>query len=60
MKSINCKNTTTEMRELLKKLANLAVQASNEVYDDDNQNGTRGILNLCDDLSDRINQYLEN
>lgn len=53
-------NITVEMETLLRELADLAECVSNEVYDDDNKNGTMGILNLCDELSDRINQYLEN
>ena len=53
-------NITVEMETLLRELADLTECVSNEVYDDDNQNGTMEILNLCDELSDRINQYLEN
>lgn len=51
---------TNEMKELLKKIADLAYQASDEVYDDDNENGTAGILNLCDKLYEKIDEYLEN
>lgn len=49
---------TNEMKELLKKIADLAHQASEEVYDDDNENGTAGILNLCDKLYEKIDEYL--
>lgn len=49
---------TNEMKELLKKIADLAYQASEEVYDDDNENGTAGILNLCDKLYEKIDEYL--
>lgn len=47
---------TNEMKELLKKIADLAYQASEEVYD--NENGTAGILNLCDKLYEKIDEYL--
>lgn len=50
---------TNEMKELLKKIADLACRASDEVYDDDNENGTAGILNLCDELYEKIDEYLE-
>lgn len=49
---------TNEMKELLKQIADLAYQASEEVYDDDNENGTVGILNLCDKLYEKIDEYL--
>lgn len=49
---------TNEMKELLKKIADLAYQASEEVYDDDNENGTAGILSLCDKLYEKIDEYL--
>ena len=49
---------TNEMKELLKKIADLAHQASEEVYDDDNENGTADILNLCDKLYEKIDEYL--
>lgn len=46
---------------LLQNLANLANQASDEVYDDDDLNhGTAGILSLCDLLVAKIDAYLEN
>lgn len=49
---------TNEMKELLKKIADLVYQASEEVYDDDNENGTAVILNLCDELYEKIDEYL--
>lgn len=49
---------TTEMKELLKQIADLTYKASEEVYDDDNENGTGGILTLCDKLYDKIDNYL--
>lgn len=49
---------TNKMKELLKKIADLTYQASEEVYDDDNKNGTAGILNLCDELYQKIDEYL--
>lgn len=51
---------TEEMKELLQRLADLATQASDEVYDDDNENGTMGILKTCDRLSEKIDNYLGN
>lgn len=50
---------TNKMKELLKKIADLAYQASDEVYDDNNENGTAGILNLCDQLYEKIDEFLE-
>lgn len=50
---------TPEMQRLLKKISDLAYQASSEVYNDDDENGTAGILNLCDQLYEKIDQYLE-
>ena len=44
---------------LLSRIADLAAQASDEVYDDDDDNGTYGILSLCDQLYEKINRYLE-
>lgn len=55
----NC--VTKDMRTLLQDLANLANQASDEVYDDDDAtHGTAGILHLCDLLVAKIDAYLEN
>ena len=49
---------TEEMKDLLKRVSDLAYQASEEVYDDDDKNGTAGILNLCDKLYEKIDNYL--
>lgn len=49
---------TEEMKELLQRLADLAAQVSDEVYDDDNENGTMGILRTCDQLLEKIDSYL--
>lgn len=48
-----------KMKDLLSRIADLAAQASDEVYDDDDDNGTYGILSLCDQLYEKINRYLE-
>ena len=48
-----------EMKDLLSRVADLAAQASDEVYDDDDKNGTAGILSLCDQLCEKIDKYLE-
>lgn len=53
------KNVTPGMEDLLEKLADLAVQVSDIVYDDDDPDGTMGILNLCDKLYRKIDRYLE-
>lgn len=53
------KNITPGMKDLLEKLADLAVQVSDIVYDDDDSDGTMGILNLCDKLCRKIDRYLE-
>ncbi len=50
---------TEEMKDLLSKVADLAAQASDEVYDDDDKNRTAGILSLCDQLCEKIDKYLE-
>lgn len=50
---------TEEMREMLKILADLADQCSNEIYDDDDENGTGGILCLCDKLVNKIDSYVK-
>ena len=34
-------------------------QSSEEIYDDSKENGTGGILNLCDQLYEKIDKYLE-
>lgn len=51
---------TEEMKDLLQRLADLAAQASDEVYDDGNENGTMGILRTCDQLLEKIDSYLGN
>ena len=51
---------TEEMRTLLRSLADLANQVSDEVYDDDDtEHGTAGILGLCDLLVTKLDAYLE-
>ena len=50
---------TEEMKDLLSRVADLAAQASDKVYDDDDDNGTYGILSLCDQLYEKINRYWE-
>lgn len=50
---------TKEMKDLLSRVADLASKASDEVYDDDDKNGTAGILSLCDQLCEKIDRYLE-
>ena len=50
---------TKEMKDLLSRVADLAAQASDEVYYDDDKNGTAGILSLCDQLCEKIDKYLE-
>lgn len=51
---------TEDMRTLLQDLADIANQASDEVYDDDDaEHGTAGILHLCDLLVTKIDAYLE-
>lgn len=48
-----------EMRDLLQQISDLAYQASEEVYDDDDkEEGTAGILCLCDQLYEKIDNYL--
>ncbi len=46
-----------EMKDMLKRLSDLAYRASEEVYDDDKENGTSGILCLCDKLYEKIDNY---
>lgn len=53
------KNITKEMKKLLEDLADLTEKASNEVYDDGEENGTGGILKICDLLVNKIDEYLE-
>lgn len=46
-----------EMKDMLKRLSDLAYRASEEVYDDDREDGTSGILCLCDQLYEKIDNY---
>lgn len=48
-----------ETKELLLKLYKLAKKASNEVYDDGDENGTKGILDTCDELVDKIGKHFK-
>lgn len=56
--SNNCKEVTTKMRNNLRQLAALAERCSDETFDDDDENGTHGILTLCDRIVDKIDTYL--
>lgn len=60
-KKRNVKFTDNKKQEkyLLKRISDLCYQASEEIYDDDKVNGTGGILNLCDQLYEKIDKYLE-
>lgn len=49
---------TDEMKDLLKQIADLAYKASEEVYDDDKEDGSGGILLACDALYGKIDAYL--
>ncbi len=51
---------TEKTRELLNRLANLAYDASETIYDDGKEDGTGGILKLCDELTMKIDEYLGN
>ena len=46
------------MKEQLRQLADLADDASCQVYDDDQEDGTGGILKICDKLVQKIDAYL--
>lgn len=46
-------------KDLFKRISDLCYQASEEIYDDGEENGTGGILNLCDQLYVTIDKYLE-
>lgn len=46
-------------KDLLKSISDFCYQASEEIYDDGEENGTGGILNLCDQLYEKIDKYLE-
>lgn len=54
----NEEKVTPNMKDLLKQIADLSYQASEEVYDDDKEEGTAGILSLCDKLYEKIDNYL--
>ena len=51
---------TKEMIQLLNQLADLADKASVTIYDDGKEDGTGGILKLCDKLTMKIDEYLGN
>ena len=51
---------TDEMRKQLRKLADIANQCSDEVWDDEEPDGTGGILILCDQIVNKVEEYLEN
>lgn len=50
---------TDEMRSKLRALSILAEECSDHVFDDGDENGSAGILKLCDQITDRINAFLE-
>ena len=52
--------TSKEMIQLLNQLADLADEASVTIYDDGKEDGTGGILKLCDKLTIKIDEYLDN
>ncbi len=57
----NNNNMTQEMIDILKNISDLCYKASNEVYeDDDKKKGTAKILSLCDNLSEVIDDYIDN
>ena len=47
-------------KELLERLGELCSQVSDEIYDDSKLDGTGGILNLCDELVEKIDDLLMN
>lgn len=51
-------SVTDEMKNKLQHLEDIANEASDEIWDDDKENGTSGILKLCDQLADKIHAYL--
>ena len=51
---------TEKTRKLLNQLADLADEASETIYDDGKEDGTGGILKLCDKLTMKIDEYLGN
>lgn len=51
---------TEKTRKLLNQLADLADEASETIFDDGKENGTKGILDTCDELTTKIDKYLGN
>lgn len=51
-------SVTDEMKNKLQHLEDIANETSDEVWDDDKEDGTSGILKLCDQLADKIHNYL--
>lgn len=51
-------SVTNEMKDKLQYLGDMANEASDEIWDDDKEDGTSGILKLCDQLADKIYAYL--
>lgn len=52
-------SVTDEMKNKLQHLEDIANEASDEIWDDDKENGTSEILKLCDQLADKIHNYLD-
>ena len=46
------------MKKLLKQIADLCYKASEEIFEDEELKKT-GILNICDELQGKIDNYLE-
>ena len=59
VKGANHRKTRTCERQL-QKLADMANQCSDEVWDDEEPDGTGGILILCDQIATKVEKYLEN
>lgn len=51
---------TEKTRKLLNQLADLADEASETIFDNGKENGTKGILDTCDELTMKIDKYLGN
>jgi len=51
---------TDGMRKQLQKLEDMANECSDEVWDDEDPDGTGGILKLCDQLVSKVEKYLKN
>ena len=49
---------TEEKKKLLKQIADLCYKASEEIFEDEELKKT-GILNICDELQEKIDNYLE-